>query len=75
MGPPGAKLPPPRRATYADLEAVPANQVAELIEGTLYVMPRPAPSCELPQKVPVLRTAGVLELALYCPFKSETPDT
>jgi Uma2 family endonuclease len=25
------------------LEAVPANQVAELIEGTLYVMPRPAP--------------------------------
>ena len=43
MGSPVAKLPPPRRATYADLEAVPANQVAELIEGTLYVMPRPAP--------------------------------
>jgi Uma2 family endonuclease len=43
MGSPAAKLPPPRRATYADLEAVPANQVAELIEGTLYVMPRPAP--------------------------------
>lgn len=32
-----------RRATYADLEAVPANKVAELIRGTLYVMPRPAP--------------------------------
>ncbi len=32
----------PRRATYADLEAVPENQVAELIRGTLYVMPRPA---------------------------------
>ena len=32
----------PRRATYADLEAVPANKVAELIRGTLYVMPRPA---------------------------------
>ena len=43
MGSSAAKLPPPRRATYADLEAVPANQVAELIEGTLYVMPRPAP--------------------------------
>ena len=43
MGSPVAKLPPPRRATYADLEAVPANQVAELIEGTLYVTPRPAP--------------------------------
>jgi Uma2 family endonuclease len=44
MEPLGTKpLPPARRATYADLEAVPANQVAELIEGTLYVMPRPAP--------------------------------
>lgn len=32
----------PRRATYADLEAVPANKVAELIRGTLHVMPRPA---------------------------------
>ena len=39
MGLPAMK---PRRATYADLEAVPINQVAELIEGTLYVMPRPA---------------------------------
>ena len=37
-----AKVPPPRRATYADLEAVPANEVAELIEGALYVMPRSA---------------------------------
>lgn len=43
MGLPAAKLPPPRRATYADLEAVPANQVAELIEGSIHVMPRPAP--------------------------------
>lgn len=42
MGFPAAKLPPRRRATYADLEAVPANQVAELIEGTLYTFPRPA---------------------------------
>jgi Uma2 family endonuclease len=33
----------PTRATYADLEAVPADKVAELIRGTLYVMPRPAP--------------------------------
>lgn len=32
-----------RRATYADLAAVPANKVAELIRGTLHVMPRPAP--------------------------------
>lgn len=39
MGLPAIK---PRRATYADLEAVPANKVAELIRGTLHVMPRPA---------------------------------
>jgi Uma2 family endonuclease len=32
----------PRRATYADLEAIPATKVAELIRGTLHVMPRPA---------------------------------
>jgi Uma2 family endonuclease len=31
-----------RRSTYADLEAAPPNTVAELIRGTLYVMPRPA---------------------------------
>ena len=40
MGLPAMK---PRRATYADIEAVPAGKVAELIEGTLHVMPRPAP--------------------------------
>jgi Uma2 family endonuclease len=32
----------PRRATYADLEAVPPNKVAELIRGKLYVFPWPA---------------------------------
>jgi hypothetical protein len=31
-----------RRATYADLEAVPDTKVAELIEGDLIVSPRPA---------------------------------
>jgi len=41
MGHPAEKK--PRRATCADLEAVPANKVAELIRGTLHVMPRPAP--------------------------------
>jgi len=40
MGHPAEK---PRRATYADLEAVPSNKVAELIRGVLHVMPRPAP--------------------------------
>jgi Uma2 family endonuclease len=41
MGRP-AEQPRPR-ATYAELEGVPANKVAELIGGTLHVMPRPAP--------------------------------
>ena len=41
MGVSAAKLATPR-ASYADLEAVPAGQVAELIRGALYVMPRPA---------------------------------
>jgi hypothetical protein len=30
------------RATYADLEKVPENMVAELIDGDLYAWPRPA---------------------------------
>ncbi|WP_437985204.1 Uma2 family endonuclease [Sorangium sp. So ce117] len=40
MGQPAEKQ---RRATYADLEAVPPNKVAELVRGTLHVFPRPAP--------------------------------
>ncbi|WP_437753102.1 Uma2 family endonuclease [Sorangium sp. So ce1389] len=40
MGQPAEK---PRRATYADLEAVPPHKVAELVRGTLHVFPRPAP--------------------------------
>jgi hypothetical protein len=39
MGQPAEKRP---RATYADLEAVPPGKVAELIDGELYVFPRPA---------------------------------
>lgn len=40
MGHPAETL---RPATYADLEAVPPHQVAEIIDGTLHVSPRPAP--------------------------------
>jgi Uma2 family endonuclease len=32
-----------RRATWADLEALPENVVGELIRGVLYTMPRPRP--------------------------------
>jgi Uma2 family endonuclease len=34
---------PRRRATYADVKAAPLLKVAELIDGTLYTFPRPAP--------------------------------
>ncbi|AUX22872.1 hypothetical protein SOCEGT47_033880 [Sorangium cellulosum] len=40
MGQPAGKQ---RRATYADLKAVPPHRVAELVRGTLHVLPRPAP--------------------------------
>ncbi len=30
-------------ATYADLEALPSHQVGEIVNGTLYASPRPAP--------------------------------
>jgi Uma2 family endonuclease len=40
MGQPAENL---RRATYADVETAPPNKVAELIAGTLHLMPRPAP--------------------------------
>lgn len=39
MGHPAEKL---RRATYADLAAVPDHKVAEIIDGVLHVFPRPA---------------------------------
>jgi len=40
MGGPAEQL---RRAIYADLEAVPAHRVAELVRGVLHTFPRPAP--------------------------------
>ena len=33
-----------RRATYQDVLDAPAHRVAEIIDGTLYTQPRPAPS-------------------------------
>ncbi|WP_437737852.1 Uma2 family endonuclease [Sorangium sp. So ce1335] len=57
MGQPGEK---PRRATYADLEAVPPNKVAELIGGVLHVLPRPAP--------PHARASSRLGVKLGGPF-------
>src|SRR5262245_26262137 len=35
--------PAKRRATYADLEAVPEHLVAEIIDGELFTHPRPSP--------------------------------
>lgn len=36
--------PTKRRATYEDLLQVPANKVAEIVDGELHVSPRPSPS-------------------------------
>lgn len=36
-------VPSLRRATYADLEAVPSNMIAEIVDGVLETQPRPAP--------------------------------
>jgi Putative restriction endonuclease len=40
MGDPAEK---PRRATYAEYAAVPANKTAMIVHGVLHVFPRPAP--------------------------------
>jgi Uma2 family endonuclease len=40
---PATFKPPSKRATYADLEAVPPHLVAEIIFGALVTHPRPAP--------------------------------
>jgi Uma2 family endonuclease len=50
----------PGRATYADLEAVPPGKVAELVDGGLYVFPRPA--------LPHTRAASSLGVSLGGPF-------
>lgn len=38
-----ASQPARKRATYADIEALPEHLVGEIIDGELYVHPRPAP--------------------------------
>lgn len=58
MGQPAKPL--ARRATYADLEAAPPIKVAELIRGTLHVMPRPAPRHA--------RSSSILGAKLATPF-------
>ena len=49
------------RATYADLLAIPDHQVAELIDGELFVNPRPA--------TPYARASSRLGGELYGPFE------
>ena len=49
-----------RPATYADLEALPANQVGEILGGVLYAFPRPA--------FPHARAASRLGVDLGGPF-------
>ena len=59
MGQPAEK---PRRATYADLEAVPPNKVAELIGGVLHVFPRPASKHTLASSRLGFRLGGPFDL-------------
>jgi Uma2 family endonuclease len=49
-----------RPATYADLEALPSNQVGEILGGVLYAFPRPA--------LPHSRAASRLGVELGGPF-------
>jgi Uma2 family endonuclease len=49
------------RATYADLEKVPENMVAELIDGDLYTWPRPAG--------PHADTSSVLGMFIGFPYR------
>lgn len=58
MGQPAEKL---RRATYADLLAVPAHLIAEIINGELRTQPRPAPAHA--------EAASALGGELYGPFR------
>ena len=53
-------LPEPRRATYADIVALPENLVGELIRGELVVSPRPAS--------PHARASSILTGDLTTPF-------
>ena len=41
------ETPGPRRATYQDVIDAPAHRVAEIVDGTLYVSPRPPPLAAL----------------------------
>ena len=53
---------PERRATYQDVLDAPAHQVAEIIDGTLRLSPRPAPLQAL--------ASGTLHRTLAAPFGS-----
>ena len=59
MNAPAKRLPP--RATLADVEAVSPHKVAELVDGILHVMSRPAPRH--------LNAEGAIHGELYAPFQ------
>ncbi|MEL6421563.1 MAG: Uma2 family endonuclease [Pseudomonadota bacterium] len=54
----------PRTATYADIEALPAHQVGEIIFGALYANPHPTPRHAT--------AASVINGELYNPFQRGT---
>src|SRR5688572_13466667 len=50
-----------RPATYADLEALPANMIGQIVGGELYASPRPA--------APHALTASIVGMDLGSPFQ------
>jgi Uma2 family endonuclease len=54
-------MPATRRATYADLQAVPAHLVAEIVDGELITSPRPA--------MPHANATSMLGIELGGPFR------
>ena len=58
---------PAGRATYQDVLDAPAHRVAEIIDGTLHLSPRPAPLQAL--------ASGTLHLALAAPFGKARGDS
>src|SRR5262245_12946226 len=58
---PEPTLPTPREATYEDIKALPPHVIGELINGRLYVSPRPA--------LPHALVASALGALLVPPFQ------
>ena len=62
-----ANAPKKRHATYADVEALPPNVVGEIVDGDLFVMPRPRPKHANAQGALIRRIGGPFQDGLDGP--------